>query len=239
MSRPRYDVSGIQVSATVLAAVVGALLASYLGVVGTIVGTAVASGVTTLGSAIFRYHFGRTSDRVKAAAPVLAQRAQGLAGTWGPWGSTHASGAEPSAVEPSADDEPGDDEPGDGEPGDGAARKARRKRLWIRYAIPAISVFVLVIIGVTVWELAAGKPLSSVVWGKAGSGTSIGSVFTGHDSGGSPSSPSPSTPAQPSSTATATSQATATPTATQPASSDTSPAGTSQPTADPSSASAG
>ena len=229
MSRPRYDVSGIQVSATVLAAVVGALLASYLGVVGTIVGTAVASGVTTLGSAIFRYHFGRTSDRVKAAAPVLAQRAQGLAGTWGPWGSTHASGAEPSAVEPTAD----------GEPGDGAARKARRKRLWIRYAIPAISVFVLVIIGVTVWELAAGKPLSSVVWGKAGSGTSIGSVFTGHDSGGSPSSPSPSTPAQPSSTATATGQATATPTATQPASSDTSPAGTSQPTADPSSASAG
>ena len=34
MSRPRYDVSGIQVSATVLAAVVGALLASYLGEIG-------------------------------------------------------------------------------------------------------------------------------------------------------------------------------------------------------------
>jgi hypothetical protein len=216
MSGPRYDVSGIQVSATVLAAVVGALLASCLGVVGTIVGTAVASGVTTLGSAILRYHFHQTRDRVKAAAPVLAQRAQGLAGTWGPWGSTHSSGAEPSAPESV------------GEPA-GGARKERRKRVWIRYAIPAISVFVLVIIGVTVWELAAGKPLSSVVWGKPGSGTSIGSVFTGHDSGGSP---SPSTPAQPSSSATPTGDAT--PTATQPASSNTSPAGTSQPSTQPS-----
>jgi hypothetical protein len=236
MSGPRYDVSGIQVSATVLAAVVGALLASYLGVVGTIVGTAVASGVTTLGSAILRYHFHQTRDRVKAAAPVLAQRAQGLAGTWGPWGSTHSSGAEPSAAGVSGPDgEPGG-QPG-GQPGGGDVRKARRKRLWIRYAIPAISVFVLVIIGVTVWELAAGKPLSSVVWGKPGSGTSIGSVFTGHDSGGSPSSPSPSGPARPSSSAAPTGNAT--PTATQPASSNTSPAGTSQPTAAPSATSTG
>lgn len=229
MSRPRYDVSGIHVSATVLAAVGGALLASYLGVVGTIVGTAVASGVTTLGSAILRYHFHQTRDRVKAAAPVLAQRAQGLAGNRGPRG-----GAQPSDAGASASGS-------DHEPGGGPAGGDARKRVWIRYAIPAVSVFVLVIIGVTVWELAAGKPLASIVWGKPGSGTSIGSVFTGHDSGGSPSSPSsPSSsgPAQPSSSATATGKAAATPTptATQPASSNTTPASTSQPTTQPSAA---
>jgi hypothetical protein len=265
MSRPQFDVGGIQVIATVLAAVTGAVLASYLGVVGTIVGTAVASGVTTLGSGILRHYLGRGRDRVKAAAPVIVHRAQGLAGTWGPWSGAGGPGAESSVGEPSeavaksvaesasepvsavlavdaaasgpdggsgSDGESGGDGGSGsdgGESGDGDARKARRKRLWIRYGIPAISVFLLVIIGVTIVELAAGKPLSSVVWGKAGSGTSVGSVFTGHESSSSSSTPSATTSAQPSASSNPSSSAQPSATAIQPTEGTTTGTTTTQP----------
>jgi hypothetical protein len=66
----RFDVSGLQVMASVLATVTGAVAASYLGVAGTIIGAAVMSVASTAGSAFYKHYLGRTATRLKEATPV-------------------------------------------------------------------------------------------------------------------------------------------------------------------------
>src|SRR5579875_1517102 len=76
MGRPRLELSGIQLIASVLAAVTGAILASGLGVAGTITGTAVAAFASTAGGAVYRHYLGRTRERLRAVGPVIVQRAR-------------------------------------------------------------------------------------------------------------------------------------------------------------------
>src|SRR5580704_12372064 len=72
----RFDVTGLQVMASVLATVTGAVAASYLGVAGTIIGAAFMSVASTFGSAIYKHYLGRTAGRLREVAPVVAaQRA--------------------------------------------------------------------------------------------------------------------------------------------------------------------
>jgi hypothetical protein len=64
------DLSVVQVVASTLAAVVGALMASLLGVHGTIVGAAVVSTSATTGAALFQHLFHRTGEGIRGRMPV-------------------------------------------------------------------------------------------------------------------------------------------------------------------------
>src|ERR1700684_2453490 len=74
MSRPRIDLSGSQVAASVLAAMRGAVAASYLGIAGTIVGAAVMSVASTAVAAVYRHYLARSHERLRAAAVVIVPR---------------------------------------------------------------------------------------------------------------------------------------------------------------------
>lgn len=75
MGRPRFDLSGSQVVASLLAAMTGAVAASYLGIAGTIIGAAVMSVASTAGAAVYKHYLARSRERLKAAAVVIAPRA--------------------------------------------------------------------------------------------------------------------------------------------------------------------
>ena len=79
MQPRRLNLSAIQVMASVLAAVTGALAASYLGVAGTIIGAAVFSFASTVGAAVYRHALGRATDRLRSTAglPPPRDRAHG------------------------------------------------------------------------------------------------------------------------------------------------------------------
>src|SRR5579875_2639147 len=75
MSGRRIDLSATQVIASVLAAVTGAIAASYLGVAGTIIGTAVMSVAGTAGAAIYKHVLGRGQEKLKSAAAQMSPAA--------------------------------------------------------------------------------------------------------------------------------------------------------------------
>lgn len=195
MSRPRLEVSGVQVVATVLAAVTGALLASYLGVVGTIAGTAVASAASTTATAIYRHYLGRTKERLGEVGPALSKRSHRQSppvGTTTLESETRLDIAPQTRLDRAATErvptftphQPAT-EPATANLPVGASWKdrllgvVRDRRVWLRYGLPAIAVFVLVTAGIAGFELASGKSVSSAVWGKTSvSSTSDGSRST-------------------------------------------------------------
>jgi hypothetical protein len=225
MSRPRIELSGLQASASAMAAVTGAVLASFLGVAGTIVGTAVASFAGTAGAAIYNHYLRRTKDRL---GPVIAARAHQW--TPSPYGVAPGekqadeakAGAGAAALTGFEESAPEADEEGDATaetaPEADVGKVGRRQ--WLVYGGTAAGIFILVMAGITVFELLTGKPISATVWHHSGSGTTVSSVVSGHNN-------APAAP-QPTSTATRQAQSTATPapatsaTATSPASPATS-----------------
>ena len=72
-SERRIDVSSIQVAASVMAAVTGALAASFLGVAGTIIGTAMMSVAGTMGVALYRYFLDRSREKIHSVASAKIQ----------------------------------------------------------------------------------------------------------------------------------------------------------------------
>jgi hypothetical protein len=74
--RPRIELNTVQLVASALAAVTGAVLTSYLGVGGTVVGTAVGSVATTSGFAFYKHYLGRTKERIDHVAPVIVEHAR-------------------------------------------------------------------------------------------------------------------------------------------------------------------
>ncbi|HEY4463889.1 MAG TPA: hypothetical protein VGN41_14590 [Streptosporangiaceae bacterium] len=96
--RPRIELNTVQLVASVLAAVTGAVLTSYLGVGGTVAGTALGSLATTSGFAIYKHYLGRTKERIDHVAPVIVEHARVWtppSGGYHPIGHTvhHANGA--------------------------------------------------------------------------------------------------------------------------------------------------
>lgn len=168
------DLSVVQVAASTLAAVVGALMASLLGVHGTIVGAAVVSTSATTGAALFQHLFHRTGDGIRGRMPV--------------GGEPTTAGEE--RVANRADAREAFDPPAEAtvtdQRGDGVGRKPRG---WKTYALTTGLVFALAMGVVTAAELIAGKPVAAVVKNEPGSGTSLG--------GGSTGTPSPSTSGTP------------------------------------------
>ncbi|MGI8449002.1 MAG: hypothetical protein ACR2MP_17850 [Streptosporangiaceae bacterium] len=74
MSGPRgIQLSGTQVTASVLATLTGAVAASYLGVGGTLVGAAVGSVASTMGTEIYKHYLLRSQERLRSAGQVLVQ----------------------------------------------------------------------------------------------------------------------------------------------------------------------
>ena len=72
-SERRIDVSSVQVAASVMAAVTGALAASFLGVAGTIIGTAMMSVAGTMGVALYRYFLDRSREKIHSVASAKIQ----------------------------------------------------------------------------------------------------------------------------------------------------------------------
>ncbi len=205
-NRRRIEIDGVQLTASVMAAVTGAILTSYLGAGGTILGTALGSGVSTAGFALYKHFLSRTKERAAQVAPVIVERARvwtpnhenppsGPASSRTP-GTTHqghgpaaaGSGGSPGANEqrwPFATVRlPGHEDGGHGGGSrHGSVRLFRRRSRWIPLAASSAAVCVLVLAAITVVESVTGKPISTSVWGHSGSGTSIGNVVTGHGTG--------------------------------------------------------
>lgn len=70
--RKVLDLTAVQVVASALATVVGAVLASLLGVAGTIIGAAVVSASATTGAAVFQHAFRRTGEGIRRRVPSVA-----------------------------------------------------------------------------------------------------------------------------------------------------------------------
>lgn len=247
--RRPLDLSLIQVSASALATVVGALLASELGVYGTIAGAAVVSIGATCGGAILQHFFQRTGEEIRSRVPAVAAPLK-------PPRQAKPTSAKPLRADPPERSpipaqtfdpfDPGGEHtrlmaavaPPD--PAEAVStyrgRSTLRPRGWRGYALLTGLAFTLAMGTVTVVELVAGKPLTAVVRNEPGSGTSWGG------SAGKPAAEPQRTPppqqsggAPSGSAAPATSGPTGTPTPSAGASSTPppSPSGSTAPTATP------
>lgn len=99
MSGRRIDLSATHVMASVLAAMTGAVAASYLGVAGTLIGAAVVSFASTAGTAIYRHYLGRGQERLRTVAGARVPGA--------PTRQHHAAGASTGATQTSPPLAPG------------------------------------------------------------------------------------------------------------------------------------
>lgn len=68
------NLSAIQVSAGILAALTGAFAASFLGVGGTLVGAGVGSLASTVGAEVYKHYLERTHERLRGAVDVRRYR---------------------------------------------------------------------------------------------------------------------------------------------------------------------
>ncbi|MFC9650628.1 hypothetical protein [Streptomyces sp. NPDC056937] len=157
--RERLELSVPQVAGSALAAVAAAVLASRLGVYGTIVGAGVVSVIATCGGPVFQHLFRRTGEQIREVTVQAKPGGRQL---------------------PVRDDGPGHPPLPDGEFG-AATTHGTRVRGWKRPLRAAVVVFVLAMVGITGFELAAGRDLSG------SGGTTVGYVVRG---GGGDSAPS-------------------------------------------------
>lgn len=156
------DLSVVQVSASALAAIVGAVLASELNVYGTVIGAAVVSVGATCGGAVFQHVFRRTGEEIRSRVPAGAVPRPGGA----PTRVTAATAAATAA------------EAGESVTTYRSGRRLR-PRGWKGYALLTGLVFVLAMGVVTAVERVADKPLAAIVKNEPGSGTSLGGGSVG------------------------------------------------------------
>jgi hypothetical protein len=159
--RRRFELSGTQVIASALAAITATVAGSFLGVSGTVIGAALASVLTVTGNAVYGHSLRSTRDRVREVVPVGRFAARPDLTDTAPdrrRDSTRVIAAPPELppVLP-----------------DGRAPRPGPSGPWRRIAIGSIAVFVAVLAVVTGIEAVAGRPLSDLVRGDAGSGTSV------------------------------------------------------------------
>ena len=168
VARPSF----VQITASVLTALTSTVALSYLGVAGTLIGAAVAAILTAFANYLYTRSLVRTRYVVTTLAPRVV-RAPGetavLPALRG--GRATVVAQAPSAATPSAPSEAEDGSRRSPEALMAPARRSRRP-----YVVTALVTFVLVIAAVTVVELGFGKPLSDVVRGNEGSGTTISGV---------------------------------------------------------------
>ncbi|MFN2562572.1 MAG: hypothetical protein ABR571_14925 [Jatrophihabitans sp.] len=154
-----FDLSATQLVATALAAITATIAASYLGVSGTVIGAALASVVSAVGNAVYGHSLRTTSERVRVDRVFLRERRQP-----GP----AAAPAEENVIQngPPMLPEPA-------RPPTRSRPAAHPQTAWRRIAIGSIASFVAVLAVVTGVEVVAGRPLSDLVRGNGGTGTSV------------------------------------------------------------------
>ncbi|MFD4555580.1 hypothetical protein ACFWP5_14870 [Streptomyces sp. NPDC058469] len=184
--RKVLDLTAVQVVASALATVVGAVLASLLGVTGTIIGAAVVSTSATTGAAVFQHAFRRTGEGIRRRVPSVAmaltpseeravQRADARA-AFALRDGTSGGAAPPSDADSDADsDAPADDE----SVTTYRAGSFWRSIGWKKYALATGLVFALAMVTLTAGELIMGKPIAAVVRNESGKGTSMGGGSAG------------------------------------------------------------
>lgn len=161
----------LSTTAGALAAVTSALLLSTLGAVGTLVGAAIGSVAATIGSNLYSQWLAKTHQKVTSVQALARWRSAGLAGVR----NEAASGPAASAGDGTTMIEAADvaaDEP----------TPSWRERLeslpWKRIALLSLAMFVVVVAVITVFELMAGRSVSSIV-GNGDGGTTISRVTGG------------------------------------------------------------
>src|SRR4051812_44028724 len=139
----RFDLSATQVLASALAAITATVAASYLGVSGTVIGAAVASVLTVIGNAVYGHSLRTTGNRVRATAGLPPLALPTPARTE----------AQPPVLP--------------------SPRSEHRSPVLRRLAFGTVAVFTTVLTVVTGIELVAGRPISDLVRGDSGSGTTL------------------------------------------------------------------
>ncbi|MFN8194611.1 MAG: hypothetical protein U0R80_10060 [Nocardioidaceae bacterium] len=169
--RPSIGLSLAQVAGSALAAVSGAVLASWMGVTGTLVGAAVGSVAGTVGSATYTYSLRAGQDVVLRSATLPRRRTVQLR-------------------EPSGEPVPEDrrEERPD--------RPAWWRALpWPRLALASVAVLAVALVGLTAFEGLSGRPVSSLTGGSDGGGTTL-SRAVGAGSGSTEDASTPGEPGQ-------------------------------------------
>lgn len=159
---PSFGLSATQLTGTALAAITATVAASYLGVTGTVIGAALASVLTAIGNAVYTTSLRTTRDRVRDVVPLPA-RTRSL-----PAPDPPRTDGPPSLPSPGPRPTPRPHR---------ADRATPGSSVWQRAAIWAVGVFVVLMAVVTGVEVLAGRPVSDLVRGDSGGGTS----FFGHD----------------------------------------------------------
>lgn len=164
-------------TAGALAAVTSALLLSTLGAVGTLIGAAIGSVAANVGTNLYSQWLAKSHQKVTSVQALARWRSAGLAGVRD--GSGPASGSTVVAEE-SAGSEAAESD--DAEP-----MPSWRERLetlpWKRIALVSLAMFVVVVAVITIFELLAGRSVSSIVGGGGGGGG--GTTISGVTGGGS------------------------------------------------------
>ena len=146
---PRFELSATQLIATALAAITATVAASYLGVAGTVIGAAVVSVMTAIGNAVYAHSLRTTHARVREAVPVRRR----------PLTPAPALPLSPPLGPP----------PSDGKRGEAEMRRGG----WQRAAFGAVAVFVALLTVITGVEIVTGRPVSDLLRGTTGSGTTL------------------------------------------------------------------
>lgn len=176
--RKVLDLTAVQVVASALATVVGAVLASLLGVTGTIIGAAVVSTSATTGAAVFQHAFRRTGEGIRRRVPAVAMALT-------PSEERAIQRADARAAFALPDDTPAGDRTPAATPSEDESVTTYRSGSfwksigWKKYLLATGLVFALGMVTVTAGELIMGKPIAAAVRGESGNGTSMGGGSAG------------------------------------------------------------
>lgn len=154
------QLSATQIAASVLAAITATVAGSFLGVNGTIIGAAVASVVTVVGNAVYSHSIHRTRERVLTVPAVRRMAPLSLTAGVGEGrdGAARRDPVPPS--DPAAPSRP-----------DTPPRAVRG--WWRRAGLASAAVFVTLLTLLTGVEVVSGRPLTDLLHGTAGSGTTV------------------------------------------------------------------
>ncbi len=166
----RIQISPVQVLASALASLSGAVVASFFGVAGTIIGAAVVSMVATIAAALYAYSLRSTHFWVRRQLDPTRKEERYTPRHSASKGPANGKGTSAPTLKLSLPE---------------ALRRLPPRRV----AVAAVIAFVAAIGSVTLIELGANAPVSSLIGGGPSGGTSVGSVFGGGSSSNDHSSP--------------------------------------------------
>ncbi|MFE6649637.1 hypothetical protein ACFVJS_23935 [Nocardioides sp. NPDC057772] len=160
----------LSTTAGALAAVTSALLLSTLGAVGTLVGAAIGSVAATIGSNLYSQWLAKTHQKVTSVQALARWRSAGLAGVRNEGASQPAADAGDGTTAIEATEITAEPTP--------SWRERLESLPWKRISLLSLAMFVVVVAVITVFELMAGRSVSSIV-GNGDGGTTISRVTGG------------------------------------------------------------